>query len=196
MPAYFEFEVEIKEIKPKVWRRFLLRQPASMYDLHRAIQACGWQECHLWFFGRDYRKQVAVDTRAEEDVDGIPDARDVPVSRLFKKKGDRLLYVYDYGDDWHHDVTYVGKRKMESDAQRILLDGARAFPCEDMGGIPGYERGSQASKGMGIFADPVDRQDLLDWLNGWDPEKFDLQSERVSFGRSRVDESDSESYFG
>ena len=48
MPKYFEFEVSLAEIAPKIWRRFLLTSQASFDDLHEAIQAaCGWENTPL-----------------------------------------------------------------------------------------------------------------------------------------------------
>ena len=43
MPEYFEFEVELTGVKPRMWRRFLVPKAATFLDLHQAIQdACGW----------------------------------------------------------------------------------------------------------------------------------------------------------
>ena len=37
MPTYFEFEVSLQGIKPRIWRRFQLRATATFADLHWAI---------------------------------------------------------------------------------------------------------------------------------------------------------------
>ena len=51
MPKYYEFEVSLQEIQPRIWRRFLLRNTATFAQLHQAIQqSFGWQERHLWEF--------------------------------------------------------------------------------------------------------------------------------------------------
>ena len=42
MPDYFEFEVELTGVKPRIWRRFLVPKGATFLDLHQATQdACG-----------------------------------------------------------------------------------------------------------------------------------------------------------
>ncbi len=51
MPKYFEFEIELLEITPRIWRRFLINNEATFMNLHYAIQqAFGWQDYHLYEF--------------------------------------------------------------------------------------------------------------------------------------------------
>lgn len=63
------------------------------------------------------------------------------------------------------EATVEGKR------YPVCLDGARACPPEDCGGIPGYERL------LAALADPKDPEhdELVGWApDGFDPELFDL----------------------
>jgi len=49
--TYYEFEVSLEGIKPRIWRRFLLRKDSTFHELHDTIQrACGWQDRHLYAF--------------------------------------------------------------------------------------------------------------------------------------------------
>ena len=51
MRAYLEFEVSLRYITPRIWRRFQITANATFLDLHRAIQdSFGWQYAHLWQF--------------------------------------------------------------------------------------------------------------------------------------------------
>ena len=51
MPKYFELEIALQEVHPRVWRRLVLPASASFSQLHKAIQeSFGWQDCHLWEF--------------------------------------------------------------------------------------------------------------------------------------------------
>ena len=38
MPRYYEFEVVLQEIQPRIWRRFLLRHRSTFAQLNTAIQ--------------------------------------------------------------------------------------------------------------------------------------------------------------
>jgi hypothetical protein len=43
LPKYFDFEVSLCEVTPRIWRRFLLHSTATFSDSDVAIQeACGW----------------------------------------------------------------------------------------------------------------------------------------------------------
>jgi hypothetical protein len=48
---YYEFEVELTGLRPRIWRRFYLTSGATFEALHGAIQAAfGWQGYHLYEF--------------------------------------------------------------------------------------------------------------------------------------------------
>jgi hypothetical protein len=72
-------------------------------------------------------------------------------------------------------VTVGGVEAIDSPVQGkrypVCLDGARACPPEDCGGIPGYGRL------LAALADPKDPEhdELAEWApDGFDPEVFDL----------------------
>ena len=48
MPKYFDLDVSLLEIEPRIWRRLLIHSEATFMNLPDAIQeAFGWQDCHL-----------------------------------------------------------------------------------------------------------------------------------------------------
>ena len=51
-----------------------------------------------------------------------------------------MIYVYDFGDNWEHEVV-LEKIIPANDPLKIpiCLDGARHCPPEDVGGVSGYE---------------------------------------------------------
>ena len=185
MPAYYEFEVSLRHVKPRIWRRFLLRKAARFFDLHMAIQAaCGWQNYHLFAFhpwGRE-REDIAgiPDDDWEEE---IPDAKKVKLTAFFEESGaDRCLYKYDFGDGREHEVKLKRQVRLKDAFKRRLLDGKRAFPREDSGGVPGYEQCVQVLEGK---ADPHDEDTALlkEWLGDWSPEDFNLEATKREFDR-------------
>ncbi len=67
------------------------------------------------------------------------------------------------------------------------MDGARACPPEDCGGTMGYEEcceSTSISKSDLRKLDGYAREDVesrLEWLDGWQPEAFDLEAIRQRF---------------
>ena len=47
----YQFKIELKNIKPLIWRRILVPENYTFGDLHVAIQDCmGWTDTHLHEF--------------------------------------------------------------------------------------------------------------------------------------------------
>lgn len=95
MPQYYEFEVALRGIKPRIWRRFQLRSTATFEQLHRAIQdAFGWEYAHLWEFREPDRRAEPIAGPPDEfetawaDEDA-PDATRVAISADFRERAIR-----------------------------------------------------------------------------------------------------------
>jgi hypothetical protein len=175
--------VTLRDVEPPIWRRIEVQSNITLLRLHAIIQiAFGWEEAHLW----------VIDTPSGEY--GIPDPeldyQDAAKKRLADvagKAGDTLLYTYDLGDGWEHDILVedVGEPLPHTRYPRCV-DGRRAGPPEDSGGGSGYERL------LGILADPKDpeHQSVLDWLGvdtpaEFDPEAFDIDEVNAAFATMR-----------
>jgi hypothetical protein len=157
-------------IEPPVWRLVAVPIEITLEALHLTIQgAMGWHNEHLHSFqigGKHY-----------EEGDGSR----TPLEHMIVA-GDRFRYVYDFGDHWVHDVLVEQRYEVKSRRHYPkCLDGARAGPPEDCGGIPGYERL------LKVLANPKarDHEELTrwaraSWLNaayadGFDAERFNAQ---------------------
>ena len=96
---------------------------------------------------------------------------DVTLGELIgRKKKFRFDYVYDFGDDWRHEITL--ERSMEPDETihyPRCIGGERACPPEDVGGFPGYFRLLEVLEN----ADDPDHDEMREWAGDWDPEQFD-----------------------
>lgn len=187
MPKYYEFEVTLREIQPRIWRRFLLRTTATFAQLHLAIQqSFGWQESHLWEFRLPTHQGLPIAglPGGEEYERPTPDAKTVKLSTYFT--GGRVVewceYLYDFGDDWTHDVKLIALRSDKEAFKRRLLDGERAAPPENCGGTPGYGRMVHfVETGEDTYDDDPDG--LAAWLDGWRPDAFDLARTKTEFDR-------------
>ena len=187
MPRYFEFEVSLKEIQPRIWRRFYLRAAATFADLHKAIQeSFGWESYHLWEFRvSGPRGQPIAGLPTDEDFGRpVPDARKVKVSSYFTGRvaTEWCEYVYDFGDDWVHEVKLIGVVSNKETFRRRLLGGERAGPREDCGGTTGYERMVHfLETGEDVYSDEA--VDLKAWLGDWRPDAFELKAAQAAFDR-------------
>jgi pRiA4b ORF-3-like protein len=190
MSFYYEFEVSLCEVTPKIWRRFLMPvEGSTFFDLHMAIQeACGWMNYHLFLFdypGSGIGKLPIAGIPSAEDLDlykrKVPDARRIRLNSYFAQ--DRYVqctYRYDFGDDWEHRVDRICEQELPEYFKRRLLGGERAFPPEDCGGLAGYERMVQAVN-EGKDPEEEDVVGLWKWLGNWDPERFDLEAAKAKF---------------
>jgi len=184
MPTYYEFEVSLEAIQPRIWRRFLLRADATFHDLHWTIQdAAPWENYHLFAFRAKKRSHPALATNAGRDCG--PRAAAVPLATWFARAGDRCLYEYDFGDGWMHHVTLKAVRNLPERFYRRLLAGERAFPLEDSGGTWGYWLCAAAVGAIDpqeIGASPDDLDDRREWGDpDWHPDVFDLDAARHAF---------------
>lgn len=181
MPNYLDLEVSLDHVEPRIWRRFLLRDRASFLDLHHAIQhACGWENSHLFAFLDDAGNVVAGVPNGFGMGPPDPDAAKVRAGDHLKRHW-TVNYVYDFGDSWEHSITLHEVATLDERFRQRLTDGARAFPPEDCGGVPGYL--DVVAVAGGRAATYHDTDDLREWLGDWDPEYFDAAALARSFNR-------------
>lgn len=163
-----QLKITLQYTQPSVWRSVQVPADIRLDKLHDVIQVVmGWADSHLHAFyinGENYGPA--------SDVLDMSDERKARLGDI-AKKGSRLLYEYDFGDGWAHEIKVEKILTAESGMPYPLcLDGARACPPDDCGGPPGYQNL------LGILGDPEhpERDDMLDWLGGeFDPEAFDLE---------------------
>jgi hypothetical protein len=124
--------------KPPVWRRVLVHAGASLGDLHQVIVAAmGWDDSHLHMFSDDSTRYGTADA----DLD-LKDEDEFALADVLVEPGDRLRYLYDFGDDWDHDIKLEKVLPPDADpratAVPVCLARKGACPPEDCGGAWGY----------------------------------------------------------
>lgn len=137
-------KIKIKGIvKPPVWREIEISADADFYDLHDIIQIVfGWSDHHLWqFIEKEYDSPFAIRLESEdEDLYDFQEVRLSPetcISSFLQKEGDKLLYEYDYGDDWIHEISVVEVIDKKCDYPQ-LLKAKGDMMIEDVGGVHMY----------------------------------------------------------
>jgi uncharacterized protein len=167
----YDVRVTLLGAEPPVWRLVRVPADAQLSLVHSVLQlAMGWEDYHLHeFVGADRKRYGVVD---DEYIDvEVLDEQQYPLSALLGEPGDRCLYVYDFGDDWVHELKLESVSEPGPGDEPIwCLDGAGACPPEDCGGVPGYAAllESLRDRTDGEHADAVE---LLG--EEFDPEAFD-----------------------
>lgn len=170
----YRLKIVLLGTKPPVWRRLQVPGDASLGWLHAVLQvAMGWTNSHLHhFLTADGRY---TDPRHGEDM-GFGEAPDrdeanATLAQVAPGEGAQFGYEYDFGDSWEHEIT-VEKilPGQPAAAPALCLDGARACPPEDCGGIWGY---AELLKTLKNPKHP-EHQTMKEWLGGpFDAESFD-----------------------
>lgn len=150
---------------PTITRTISIPCDYTFDHLHDAIQvAFGWTNSHLYKFDIEH-------PRTRQNLVSIEDRRAVPSIgmvnldaewahgrrwspdnalsgvlslRRFKKK--RIIYLYDFGDRWEHEIEVVGRTTRYEGG--VTCMGGEGHPCaEDVGGHVGWRRLKQAYLG-------------------------------------------------
>jgi hypothetical protein len=190
LDTVLRFRITLEETEPPIWRRIEVPATYDFWALHVAIQdAMGWLDSHLHEF------EVADPSTRQVVRIGIPDdefPHERPVSPgwavlvapYFHEPGVTARYVYDFGDDWVHRVTFEGRSpRLPGTEYPRCAGGARRCPPEDCGGIGGFEEFLVA------IADPEhdDHEAMLMWAGGpYDPHDFDPAAVRFDDPAKRL----------
>jgi Plasmid pRiA4b ORF-3-like protein len=168
-PTVHTLRVSMRDITPEVWRRLRIRSDMPLPKLARVLeQAMGWYGHHLHMF--DVRGLLFG--VPDEDAEYMINEKVATVKHVLPKIGNTLRWDYDFGDGWEHDVVAVAiDAASEGNLRTLCLDGERACPPEDCGGVSGYERL------LDVLANPKhpEHAAVVDWAPaGFDPAAFDL----------------------
>lgn len=120
--------VTMRDVAPRVTRTVDIPETITLDELHDVLQvALGWTNSHLHAFDTG---SVRYSSPFEDWDDNEVDERGMRLSTLPR----RFTYVYDFGDDWLHDIEIVGRGGSECGC----VAGEGACPPEDCGGPHGY----------------------------------------------------------
>jgi len=89
-----------------------------------------------------------------------------------------MVYEYDFGDGWEHDIVLeaVGPAARAKPRVRVLA-GKRACPPEDVGGIGGYYGFLEAIRN----SKHPEHRDMLEWGGSFDPDAFEMEEINTYF---------------
>ena len=164
-----QIKIVLQGSKPLIWRRIVVPNDTSLDKLHEVIQiTMGWTDTHLHQF------------ICNHDFYGIPDDEfmtetknetGVNLSKFLKREKDKILYEYDFGDDWLHEVILEKVTPFEGTMKIHCTKGVGTCPPEDCGGIHGYYHMLEVLRNE----NNPEYDDILEWLGEeLDPNYFEL----------------------
>jgi hypothetical protein len=142
----YRVRVDLKGTKPPLWRRLELASDLFLDQVHDIIQiAFGWTDSHLHgfgsgpeFYGAQTEHYLCPFDVADGET-GVPEG-EVRLDEVLTDPGDKLYYVYDYGDDWQHVIALEAVLPRTATSRRAACAGGRRpGPAEDCGGVHAYE---------------------------------------------------------
>jgi hypothetical protein len=153
----WRLKVVLQRVRPAIWRRFDTESTVTLDNLHEIIQgAMGWELAHLYSFHNRLGQAI----------------RSGATLAAVARPGDSLVYLYDFGDDWQHEVTVEKAMVKPAGTYPRVVAGRNACPPEDCGGPWGY---ADLVKTLASRR-TARRRELIEWLGGpFDPKHFDLE---------------------
>ncbi len=176
--ALLQLKLTLVDAEPPIWRRLLVTNQISLKLLHESIQTIsGWndQHQHEFIIGEKRYGQPALREVVPVDNEALFRLHSLPLT-----KGTSFTYVYDFGDHWEIEVKV--ERVLPPDPaspSALLIEGARAFPPEDSGGVAEYENLLTA------LSDPTnpEHDECMQWAGeDFDPERLDLDAANDRLG--------------
>ncbi len=156
----YQLKITLRHVRPSIWRRLRVPGAVPLDKLHHALQiALGWTNSHLHQFRVGDACYGMRDPHEDWGTEML-DERKVRLEQIAKARS-KLVYEYDFGDDWQHDVLVEAvEPATDRDALPVCLDGQRACPPEDCGGPHGY------ANLLVSLADPKhpDHEDMKEWI--------------------------------
>lgn len=167
----YDVKMTLQGISPAIWRRMRISGDYTSYTFHGAIQlAFGWRNEHLF----EFRKKDLIVRQPDEFLDTPSEKAinpsDIKIEELLKRKGSKIDYTYDFGDNWEVLIEVEGTERVDDMKYPVCTDGERSGPPEDCGGIPGYEHL------LNVLDNPEhpDYKEYKEDYEGFDPGVFDI----------------------
>lgn len=183
----YTVRVALRGIKPPIWRKVIVPSNISLRlfgDL--ILELMGWMGEHL----NQFRKGDSYYAPAYQREGELPplfgrirnyNQEDFALGEILCEKGDTMVWEYDFGDGWEHDIRLSSiEEYAQGEARKIeFVNGKRACPPEDCGGIWGYgellELHARFAARKRISADARERLEWYGMDRDFDPEYLDIE---------------------
>jgi hypothetical protein len=148
-----QLKINLMGARPSIYRTIYLSNKCNFLELHTAIQdAMGWTGYHLSAFrkGRDTEISFQYSKKGPGDYVNFGYPLTTKISEFLQKPKDRIVYEYDFGDSWEHEII-VQKVIEEIELEHLpyCIKGKGNCPPEDCGGIWEYSNLLEIAKNPG-----------------------------------------------
>jgi Plasmid pRiA4b ORF-3-like protein len=149
--------------------------------VHEALQVVmGWSDSHMHRFEKKGVCWGVPDDDEFNELDLI-DERKTLLAQVLNSKGDSMIYLYNFGEDWRHQVTLEKITPMSNGVKTpVCLAGKRRCPPDGVGGVSGYE------EFLKFIVDPAHRnyEPFIHWAGGlFRAEEFNLTTTNIILSR-------------
>ncbi len=175
-PAYkyraFELLVTLDLEIYKASRRLIVPADIEFKRLHKVLQTVfGWKNYHLYdfvVFDNEMSEPCARLVPDEESLDYDENAVLMDGHRLseYFPRHKRILYTYDMGDNWEHQIELIRVIDEHSEDSPYLLEANGQTPPEDVGGVGGFIDFREIM----LNPDHPEYAETKEWAGYWSPE--------------------------
>ena len=115
----------------RVSRTIAIREDQTLEQLHEAFRlAFGWADPHLhcfWLGSRFWDLEAVCYTASFELAEHELGSR-IPIAEVKLRKGSRLSYLFDFGDEWRLALKVVETWPADQHSYPMLIDAEGTVP--------------------------------------------------------------------
>lgn len=178
----YQLKVTLRGTRPPIWRRVRVAGDVTLYRLNDILQTVmGWTGGHLHQFcvGNTFYGTPDLEFGLE-----MRNEKKVRLSEVLQRPKERMVYEYDFGDGWEHDVVLEAvTATVPGERYPVVVAGKRRCPPEDVGGVVGFY------DFLETMADPKhpEHKNMREWWGGiFDAKAFDIQDVNAALWGRRV----------
>ncbi|MHA1451075.1 MAG: plasmid pRiA4b ORF-3 family protein [Candidatus Hodarchaeales archaeon] len=155
-----------------MWREVLVKPEMPLAIFHRLIQnVMGWKDIRLHHF---IKGDMIYSPKLNDDGWGTMkqvDYKDLTIRDILTKQRDHIIYEYDFGDGWQHEIMLEKIIPTGKKEQPVCLNGMMRCPPEDSGGVWGYMEMLEELNKLGKTERKLYLEDRF--MDDFDPDHFD-----------------------
>jgi hypothetical protein len=174
----FQFRVALVGSEPLIWRKIQVYSDISFEDFHDIIQiVMGWTNSHLYEF-RFKKYTITMPGTETSPMDKAIHiyADEVSLVEMLKKVGQKFVYLYDFGDNWEHEILFEKRLAINPHhTYPVCIEGALACPPENIGGIDLFYDTLKLTHEDRDDVDPKWADHLDEMYGDYDPFYFNLE---------------------